>query len=143
MDGYFVHFFAPDYLQPLPKHVVFVLDVSGSMYGTKLVQLKDAMMTILDDLSEQDYFNILTFSTRVQHWDPNQKHLNQRDPVFSYMDTTPSYLDGVTEEEKKVSLTYRGKQSILKKARKHVLNLNETEEPARSRDSQGDCKLGP
>ena len=64
-NGYFVHFFAPDYLQALPKHVVFVLDVSGSMYGTKLVQLKDAMMTILDDLSEQDYFNILTFSTRV------------------------------------------------------------------------------
>merc|ERR1712038_424369 len=125
LDGYFVHFFAPDHLQALPKHVVFVLDVSGSMYGTKLVQLKDAMMTILDDLSEQDYFNILTFSTRVQHWNPNQKQFNQRDPVFSYMDTTPSYVDGVTEEEKKVPLTYRGKQSILKKVRKHVLNLND------------------
>ena len=29
MEGYFVHFVAPENLPPMPKHVVFVLDTSG------------------------------------------------------------------------------------------------------------------
>jgi uncharacterized protein YegL len=32
---------------------VFVLDVSGSMEGEKLAQMKDAMVTIFDDISEK------------------------------------------------------------------------------------------
>jgi hypothetical protein len=52
-DGYFVHFFAPENLPTLPKHIVFVLDISGSMEGDKLAQTKDAMVTILDDLTDQ------------------------------------------------------------------------------------------
>ena len=31
LDGYFVHFTAPENLTPIPIHVVFVLDTSGSM----------------------------------------------------------------------------------------------------------------
>ena len=68
LDGYFVHYFAPEELQTLPRHVIFVVDVSGSMSGTKLKQTKDAMVTILDDMTEQDYFDIITFSTDVSYW---------------------------------------------------------------------------
>jgi Mg-chelatase subunit ChlD len=64
-DGYFVHFFAPTNLKPLHKHVVFVLDVSGSMGGRKIEQLKEAMTAILDDLNDGDYFNIIEFSYSV------------------------------------------------------------------------------
>jgi len=64
-DGYFVHFFAPTNLKPLHKHVVFVLDVSGSMDGRKIEQLKEAMQKILDDLNDGDYFNIIEFSYSV------------------------------------------------------------------------------
>ncbi|ELK16906.1 Inter-alpha-trypsin inhibitor heavy chain H5 [Pteropus alecto] len=39
LDGYFVHYFAPRDLPPLPKNVVFVLDSSASMVGTKLRQI--------------------------------------------------------------------------------------------------------
>jgi len=60
-----VHFFAPTHLKPLRKHVIFVLDVSGSMDGRKIEQLKEAMMAILDDLSDGDYFNIVEFSYSV------------------------------------------------------------------------------
>jgi len=69
-DGYMVHFFAPENLKVLPKHVVFVLDVSGSMGGDKLDQLKNAMVTILGDLAPQDHFSIMTFSYEVKHWVP-------------------------------------------------------------------------
>lgn len=37
--GYFIHYFAPRGLQPVEKNVVFVIDVSGSMFGTKLQQV--------------------------------------------------------------------------------------------------------
>eukprot|EP00092_Neocalanus_flemingeri_P012788 GFUD01013780.1.p1 GENE.GFUD01013780.1~~GFUD01013780.1.p1 ORF type:complete len:810 (+),score=178.26 GFUD01013780.1:82-2511(+) len=72
IDGYFVHFFTPDQLQRLAKHTVFVLDISGSMMGEKIVQLKDAMFTILDDMTEEDFFSIIVFSSGVSTWSSDQ-----------------------------------------------------------------------
>ncbi|GAB1598744.1 inter-alpha-trypsin inhibitor heavy chain H4-like [Argonauta hians] len=66
IDGYFVHFFTPNYSQNLPKRIIFMLDVSGSMGGTKLKQLKEAMKGILDQLNPAvDKFLIGKFSTDV------------------------------------------------------------------------------
>ncbi|XP_062247033.1 inter-alpha-trypsin inhibitor heavy chain H6 [Platichthys flesus] len=67
-DGYFVHYFAPRGLPVVPKDVIFVIDVSGSMIGTKIKQTKQAMSTILADLREGDHFNIITFSDKVHTW---------------------------------------------------------------------------
>ncbi|CAL8276112.1 unnamed protein product [Boreogadus saida] len=67
-DGYFVHYFAPRGLPVVPKDVIFVIDVSGSMIGTKIKQTKQAMHTILGDLREADHFNIITFSDKVHTW---------------------------------------------------------------------------
>ncbi len=97
LDGYFVHFYSPDNLPKLPKHVVFVLDVSGSMAGTKLDQTKDAMVTVLDDMTDQDYFNIITFSDNVYHWAP-QSEKNKEGPH--------SLAFPGTEEMRDEALTY-------------------------------------
>lgn len=43
-DGYFVHYFAPKGLPVVPKDVIFVIDVSGSMTGTKI---KQVMLTVI------------------------------------------------------------------------------------------------
>ncbi|XP_029578529.1 inter-alpha-trypsin inhibitor heavy chain H6 [Salmo trutta] len=67
-DGYFAHYFAPRGLPVVPKDVIFVIDVSGSMIGTKIKQTKQAMFTILGDLREGDHFNIITFSDKVLTW---------------------------------------------------------------------------
>ncbi|XP_063930131.1 inter-alpha-trypsin inhibitor heavy chain H4-like isoform X2 [Zophobas morio] len=67
-DGYFVHFFAPSELQPLPKHVVFVLDHSGSMIGRKFEQVVEAMKNILSDLISKDLFDIVWFSEGASVW---------------------------------------------------------------------------
>ncbi|XP_019500074.1 PREDICTED: inter-alpha-trypsin inhibitor heavy chain H5 [Hipposideros armiger] len=72
LNDYFVHYFAPKDLPPLPKNVVFVLDTSASMVGTKLRQTKDALFTILHDLRPQDHFSIIGFSNRIKVW---QDHL--------------------------------------------------------------------
>uniref|UniRef100_A0A8C3YRF8 Inter-alpha-trypsin inhibitor heavy chain 5 n=1 Tax=Catagonus wagneri TaxID=51154 RepID=A0A8C3YRF8_9CETA len=68
LNGYFVHYFAPKDLPPLPKNMVFVLDSSASMVGAKLRQTKDALFTILHDLRPQDHFNIIGFSNRIKVW---------------------------------------------------------------------------
>ena len=36
------------------------------MMGEKITQLQDAMFTILDDMTEDDYFSIITFNSGVQ-----------------------------------------------------------------------------
>ena len=41
-DGHFVQFFAPSNLSPLRKNIVFVIDVSGSMWGVKMKQVSCA-----------------------------------------------------------------------------------------------------
>ena len=69
VDGYFAHFMVPDNIPNiLPKDIIFVLDVSGSMYGQKIRQLIVAMNTILSDLKPKDRFNIITFSSRTYKW---------------------------------------------------------------------------
>uniref|UniRef100_A0A452V5J1 Inter-alpha-trypsin inhibitor heavy chain H3 n=1 Tax=Ursus maritimus TaxID=29073 RepID=A0A452V5J1_URSMA len=71
VNGYFVHFFAPQGLPVVPKSVVFVIDVSGSMHGRKMEQTKDALLKILDDMKEEDYLNIILFSGDVTIWRDN------------------------------------------------------------------------
>uniref|UniRef100_K7E9C2 Inter-alpha-trypsin inhibitor heavy chain H3 n=1 Tax=Ornithorhynchus anatinus TaxID=9258 RepID=K7E9C2_ORNAN len=68
VNGYFVHFFAPKDLPVVPKNVVFVIDVSGSMYGRKLVQTKEALLKILEDMKEEDYLNFILFSSEITTW---------------------------------------------------------------------------
>ena len=65
--GHFVHRFCPDHHQNA-KHVVFILDTSGSMTVSKrLDQLKSAMENMIKQkLKEYDYFSILSFSKVVK-----------------------------------------------------------------------------
>lgn len=44
------------------------MDTSGSMSGTKIEQLKNAMYTIVDQLQENDLFNLVEFSTYSYLW---------------------------------------------------------------------------
>ncbi|XP_038597300.1 inter-alpha-trypsin inhibitor heavy chain H2 [Tachyglossus aculeatus] len=70
-NGYFVHFFAPENLDPIPKNILFVIDVSGSMWGVKMKQTVEAMKTILDDLRAEDQFSVVDFNHNVRSWKDN------------------------------------------------------------------------
>lgn len=50
VNGYFVHFFAPKVEYRLPRDVIFVIDGSGSMFGRKMEQVKEALRKIMADL---------------------------------------------------------------------------------------------
>uniref|UniRef100_A0A671YH24 Inter-alpha-trypsin inhibitor heavy chain 3b, tandem duplicate 2 n=1 Tax=Sparus aurata TaxID=8175 RepID=A0A671YH24_SPAAU len=66
--GYFVHHFAPSNLPRIPKNVVFVIDQSGSMSGRKIVQTRMALIHILSDLAEDDFFGLISFDSQLFHW---------------------------------------------------------------------------
>ncbi|XP_063782888.1 inter-alpha-trypsin inhibitor heavy chain H2 [Pseudophryne corroboree] len=67
-NGYFLHFFAPENQPPLPKNILFVIDVSGSMWGIKMRQTVEAMKAILDDLRSDDQFGIVDFNHNIRCW---------------------------------------------------------------------------
>lgn len=69
VDGFFVHFVAPQHLPAMPKHIVFVIDTSGSMMGKKMKQTKNALRTIIGELREKDHMTLLSFSDEVSTWD--------------------------------------------------------------------------
>ncbi|KAF0242766.1 MAG: hypothetical protein FD180_3751 [Planctomycetota bacterium] len=53
----------------IPRDVVFAIDTSGSMAeGDKIVQVRKALMTFIDSLSDNDRFNIVRFSTEASAW---------------------------------------------------------------------------
>ncbi|XP_072137006.1 inter-alpha-trypsin inhibitor heavy chain H3-like [Mobula birostris] len=68
VNGYFVHHFAPANLNRIPKNVVFVIDHSGSMSGTKMQQTIEAFLKILSDMDEEDGFGIIIFDHDVFTW---------------------------------------------------------------------------
>lgn len=48
-----------------PKDVVVVVDVSGSMTGSRIGMARDAAKAVLDTLTEADYASIIVFSSRA------------------------------------------------------------------------------
>uniref|UniRef100_UPI003F6550BE uncharacterized protein LOC100003906 isoform 17 precursor n=1 Tax=Danio rerio TaxID=7955 RepID=UPI003F6550BE len=67
-NGYFVHYFAPSDVPRIPKNVVFIIDRSGSMHGRKIRQTRSALLTILNDLDEDDHFGLITFDAEIDFW---------------------------------------------------------------------------
>lgn len=126
-DGYFVHFFAPTNLKPLHKHVVFVLDVSGSMDGRKIEQLKEAMKAILDDLNDGDYFNIIEFSYSVTVWNLDS---TSQSAVFSpynaYGDSVDSHLSHTPAFPATEEYKAKAKDIIMKMRAGGGTNIDDT-----------------
>ena len=73
-DGYFVVLASPEVKaadsKPRPKSVVFVLDRSGSMAGKKIEQARKALIAVLNNLRDDDLFNIVVYDDRVESYKP-------------------------------------------------------------------------
>src|SRR5206468_12542958 len=69
-DGYFLLLASPGVdvkeKQVIFKDVAFVLDTSGSMAGKKLDQAKKALQFCVENLNEDDHFEIIRFSTETE-----------------------------------------------------------------------------
>ncbi len=73
-DGYFLLLASPEVkaadARPQPKTVVFVIDHSGSMSGKKIEQARNALAFVLDNLRDDDLFNIVAYDDRVETYKP-------------------------------------------------------------------------
>lgn len=74
-DGYFMLLASP--LNPvpkskiLPKDIIFVLDVSGSMAGEKLKFAQNGLKRSIKNLNRDDYFNIITYGSAIKIYQKN------------------------------------------------------------------------
>ena len=73
-DGYFLLLASPE-VKPadtrvLPKTVIFVIDRSGSMAGKKIEQARNALKSVLNNLKDEDLFNIVAYDDRVESFKP-------------------------------------------------------------------------
>ncbi|XP_045207413.2 inter-alpha-trypsin inhibitor heavy chain H4-like [Mercenaria mercenaria] len=69
-DGEFVHMFSVpcNESEIMSKQIVFVIDISGSMSGNPILQVRQAMASILSQLRSNDYFNIIIFDDVSAMW---------------------------------------------------------------------------
>ena len=73
-DGYFLLLASPEVkaadARPQPKTVIFVLDRSGSMAGKKIEQARKALKSVLNNLRDDDLFNIIVYDDLVESFKP-------------------------------------------------------------------------
>ncbi|HEX2865550.1 MAG TPA: VIT domain-containing protein [Ignavibacteriales bacterium] len=74
-DSYYAIWISPpDSLtqgEVIPQNIVFTVDVSGSVDGTRLDQIKEALNNFLQLLDQGDMFNIVKFGTTVELFQPD------------------------------------------------------------------------
>lgn len=91
-DGFFTLMITPPVEvsedRVIPKDVIIVLDQSGSMFGDKWEQARDAVKLVLDNLNRQDRFNLVVFSTGYRLF------ANDLQPV-SEVEDAKDWIDGL------------------------------------------------
>jgi Ca-activated chloride channel family protein len=83
----------------IKKEMVFVLDVSGSMDGTSIVQAKDGLINSLKLLARQDYFNIITFNDDYDVFAPYSVQASTVNVMNGINYVTKLEADGGTETQ--------------------------------------------
>jgi Ca-activated chloride channel family protein len=95
-DGYFLLLASPEVkppdIKPLPKTVVFVIDRSGSMAGKKIEQARKALKAVLNNLRDEDLFNIVVYDDRVESFKPELERYGSR-----VRDEAERFVDNIRE----------------------------------------------
>src|SRR5262249_5460330 len=95
-DGYFLVLASPEVkppdTRPLAKTVIFVLDRSGSMAGKKIEQARRALKSVLNNLRDDDLFNIVVYDDRVESFRPELQRYGSR-----RRDEAERFVDNIRE----------------------------------------------
>lgn len=88
-DGFFMMLVAPSInvntYRVVDKDVILVLDVSGSMQGSKIAQAKNALNYVLDHLNSGDRFNVISFSTGVNSYASSLQPASRREDARNFV----------------------------------------------------------
>jgi len=95
-DGYFLLLASPEVkppdARPQPKTVIFVLDRSGSMAGKKIEQARRALKSVLNNLRDDDLFNIVVYDNSVETFRPELERYGSRT-----REEAERYVDNIRE----------------------------------------------
>ncbi len=72
----------------LPREVIYVIDTSGSMEGTSIVQAKSALRMALGQLAPEDRFNVIQFNSATELLFPSSREASVKNVV-----TARRYVD--------------------------------------------------
>merc|ERR1712130_124413 len=75
------------------------------------------MFTVLDDMTDTDYFNIITFSSSVEHWSPS--HTSHTDSVLEFLNSLTDSDNSEAKTPKVIQATEENKNLAIK----HILGL--------------------
>jgi Ca-activated chloride channel family protein len=109
----------------IPQNIVFAADVSSSMEGTRLLQLKEAMYNFIDLLGPEDSFNIVTFGTFIEQFQPDLTAANETNKQLARDYVAQLYALGLTniDDALKSSLT----QSFADETHNSIIFLTDGE----------------
>ncbi len=82
---------------PIPREVIYILDVSGSMAGASIAQAKSSLSFALESLGDLDTFNLITFNNSVYSLFGRPKPATQKNLQKAQDYITSIKADGGTE----------------------------------------------
>lgn len=130
-DGYFILLASPKIVDenaaPIPRTVVFCLDVSGSMSGGKIVQARDSLKFVLSRLRAEDKFNVVLFGTDVKSFKEELQPCTEeiRAEALAYADVVRA--SGSTNIEKALRRSFDLLNSDESDAPKYLVFLSDGE----------------
>ena len=81
-DGYFFLSLSPGYIpddfKVSGKDITFILDTSGSMAGEKIEKAKNSLLFCINNLNQDDRFQIIRFSTEAEALFENRQYANKK-----------------------------------------------------------------
>lgn len=90
-DGFFMLLVQPPISIPaeqvIPKDIIIVLDQSGSMHGSKWTQAKAATRYVLENLNENDRFNVILFSSNWRIYGQSMEESNAATAAVNWVNS--------------------------------------------------------
>lgn len=81
----------------LPREVIYVIDTSGSMEGTSIVQAKSALRMALGQLAPEDRFNVIQFNSSTELLFPSSREASVKNIVAARRYVDKLQANGGTE----------------------------------------------
>lgn len=92
----------------IPRDLVLVLDVSGSMQGQSINQARSSVLKALSKLKPHDRFNIIWFNTRAWKLYSNSQYASAENLNFARQKILSEAADGGTDMRPALRLALRG-----------------------------------
>ena len=94
------------------KEVIFVIDTSGSMSGTSITQAKSALNFAIEQLGENDTFNIIAFSDRSEFFASNSLPVDKRSKAMAKVFIDQLEACGGTNMESALTASLMGHRTV-------------------------------